>query len=158
MIFMSSIFYGLEIAKSGLYSSQKGLELTGHNVSNASTKGYTRQVLNLKSVSANNRISFNDTKFEVGMGVDVVNIEQIRDNFLDMQYRQELSRQGEYQIKADNLNFIELIFNEPSDTGLTTVINNFFEAFQELSKNPESLTNRALVDRKSTRLNSSHRT
>lgn len=149
---MSSIFYGLEIAKSGLYSSQKGLELTGHNVSNASTKGYTRQVLNLKSVSANNRISFNDTKFEVGMGVDVVNIEQIRDNFLDMQYRQELSRQGEYQIKADNLNFIESIFNEPSDTGLTTVINNFFEAFQELSKNPESLTNRALVRQRASAL------
>jgi len=138
-------FYGLEIARTGIFVNRKGLEVTSHNVANASTPGYTRQVLNVKSNPPSSKVGFYSPKFQVGMGADVQSLEQIRDMFLDMQYRNEYSRQGEYEIKADNLNFIESIFNEPSDTGLSAVIDQFFSSLQELSKNPESLTVRALV-------------
>ncbi|MEZ0537218.1 flagellar hook-associated protein FlgK [Caldicellulosiruptoraceae bacterium PP1] len=142
---MSSPFYGLEIARSGIFVNRKALEVTGHNVANASTPGYTRQVLNTKSVPAYSSVSFFDPKFQAGFGADIQSLDQIRDMFLDMQYRNEASREGEYSIKADNLNFIEAIFNEPSDTGISNVLNQFFSALQELSKSPESLTTRALV-------------
>ncbi|WAM33060.1 flagellar hook-associated protein FlgK [Caldicellulosiruptor morganii] len=145
-------FYGLEIARTGIFVNRKGLEVTSHNVANASTPGYTRQVLNVKSVAPASRVGFYDPKFQVGMGADVQNLVQIRDMFLDMQYRNEYSRQGEYEIKADNLNFIESIFNEPSDTGLSSVIDQFFSSLQELSKNPESLTVRALVRQRASAL------
>ncbi|ADQ45910.1 flagellar hook-associated protein FlgK [Caldicellulosiruptor kronotskyensis 2002] len=138
-------FYGLEIARTGIFVNRKGLEVTSHNVANASTPGYTRQVLNVKSNPPSAKVGFYSPKFQVGMGADVQSLEQIRDMFLDIQYRNEYSRQGEYEIKADNLNFIESIFNEPSDTGLSSVIDQFFSSLQELSKNPESLTVRALV-------------
>lgn len=138
-------FYGLEIARTGIFVNRKGLEVTSHNVANASTPGYTRQVLNVKSNPPSAKVGFYSPKFQVGLGADVQSLEQIRDMFLDVQYRNEYSRQGEYEIKADNLNFIEAIFNEPSDTGLSSVIDQFFSSLQELSKNPESLTVRALV-------------
>jgi len=145
-------FYGLEIARRGIYVNRKGLEVTSHNVANASTPGYTRQVLNVRSVPPTTQVGFYDQKYQVGMGADVQSLEQIRDMFLDMQYRNEYSRQGEYEIKADNLNFIESIFNEPSDTGLSSVIDQFFSSLQELSKNPESLTVRALVRQRASAL------
>ncbi|AZT90593.1 flagellar hook-associated protein FlgK [Caldicellulosiruptor changbaiensis] len=145
-------FYGLEIARTGIYVNRKGLEVTSHNVANASTPGYTRQVLNVKSIPPSNQVGIYDPKFQVGMGADVQSLVQIRDMFLDMQYRNEYSRQGEYEIKADNLNFIESIFNEPSDTGLSSVIDQFFSSLQELSKNPESLTVRALVRQRASAL------
>ncbi|WP_039764865.1 flagellar hook-associated protein FlgK [Caldicellulosiruptor sp. F32] len=145
-------FYGLEIARTGIYVNRKGLEVTSHNVANASTPGYTRQVLNVKSNPPSSKVGFYSPKFQVGMGADVQSLEQIRDMFLDMQYRNEYSRQGEYEIKADNLNFIEAIFNEPSDTGLSAVIDQFFSSLQELSKNPESLTVRALVRQRASAL------
>lgn len=127
-------FYGLEIARTGIYVNRKGLEVTSHNVANASTPGYTRQVLNVKSIPPSNRVGIYDPKFQVGMGADVQSLVQIRDMFLDMQYRNEYSRQGEYEIKADNLNFIEAIFNEPSDTGLSAVIDQFFQACRNYQK------------------------
>lgn len=145
-------FYGLEIARTGIFVNRKGLEVTSHNVANASTPGYTRQVLNVKSNPPSAKVGFYSPKFQVGMGADVQSLEQIRDMFLDMQYRNEYSRQGEYEIKADNLNFIEAIFNEPSDTGLSAVIDQFFSSLQELSKNPESLTVRALVRQRASAL------
>lgn len=145
-------FYGLEIARTGIYVNRKGLELTSHNVANASTPGYTRQVLNIKSIPPSTQVGFYDPKYQVGMGVDVQSLEQIRDMFLDMQYRNEYARQGEYEIKSDNLNFIESIFNEPSDTGLSSVIDEFFSSLEELSKNPESLTVRALVRQRASAL------
>lgn len=145
-------FYGLEIARTGIFVNRKGLEVTSHNVANASTPGYTRQVLNVRSNPPSAKVGFYSPKFQVGMGADVQSLEQIRDMFLDIQYRNEYSRQGEYEIKASNLNFIEAIFNEPSDTGLSAVIDQFFSSLQELSKNPESLTVRALVRQRASAL------
>lgn len=141
-----STFQGLEIAKTGLFVSQKALEVTGHNIANANTPGYTRQVVDMASIAPPTTFGMYDQWGKaIGEGVKIVDIRQIRDQFLDNQYRRENKFLGEWETKAEVLSAIENIFNEPSSSGITAVLNDFFNSLQELSKNPESLTVRAEV-------------
>lgn len=144
---MSSLFYGFEIAKTGLFTSQKALDVTGHNVANANTPGYSRQQVVFEANAPQAYFNMNTAygSGQVGAGVSIEDITRVRDGFLDIQYRNENKAQGEWQAKSDALSAIEYIFNEPSDTGIKTVIGQFFDSLQELSKNPESLDARALV-------------
>ena len=141
-----STFQGLEIAKTGLFVSQKALDVTGHNIANANTPGYTRQVVDMASIAPPTTFGMYDQWGKaIGEGVKIQDIRQIRDQFLDNQFRRENKFLGEWETKAQVLAAIENIFNEPSNSGINTVLNNFFNSLQELSKNPESLTVRAEV-------------
>lgn len=144
---MRSTFYGLEISRSGLFTSQQGLNLTGHNISNSDTVGYTRQRMVTKSIEppVNTGLLRSPTKGQIGGGVDVVAIDQIRDKFLDMQYRRENTSRGEWTARTEALQYIEDIFNEPSETGINKAIAELFDSFQELAKYPESKEIRSLV-------------
>ncbi|KAB3539676.1 flagellar hook-associated protein FlgK [Alkaliphilus pronyensis] len=139
---MRSTFLGFNAARSGLFAAQRALDITGHNISNVNTPGYTRQRLNQVQSDAMRLFGGQGT---LGTGVDTVSITQFRNEFLDFKYRSEVNTEGYWEAKRDGLRFIEAIFNEPSDTGISTVIDELFESFQELSKNPENLTTRALV-------------
>ena len=139
---MRSTFSGFNTAKSGLFASQRALDITGHNLANVNTRGYSRQRLE----------QFQSTPLKLaggqgmlGTGVDTHSINQLRNEFLDYKYRDEASSLGYWETKADGLSYIESIMNEPSDTGISKVIDALFESFQELSKNPDNLTTRSLV-------------
>lgn len=145
---MRSTFYGLEIARKGLHVSQKGLDVTAHNIANANTPGYTRQRLVTSSIepSAYSSGLFTYTsKGQVGGGVEIQQLTQVRDKFIDMQYRRENTKLGEWTAKTDALRYIEDVFREPSDAGLNAVLADFFSDLQELSKYPESKEIRTLV-------------
>jgi len=144
---MSSTFYGLQIAKTGLFASQKGLELTGHNISNTKTPGYSRQRLNLASIegATTQSIILQATNGQVGGGVEVVNIEQIRDQFLDAQYRKETNEYNMWETKSDVMYYVEDIVREPSDSGLTSVLSVLYKSLQEFSKKPQDEDIRNLV-------------
>ncbi|MGI5852406.1 MAG: flagellar hook-associated protein FlgK [Caldicoprobacterales bacterium] len=145
---MRSTFYGLEIVRKGLFASQKGLDVTGHNIANANTPGYTRQRLVTSSVepAASGYGQFTYTsKGQVGNGVTIQELSQIRDKFIDLQYRKENTSLGEWMTKTDALQYIESIFREPSEAGLNAVLADFFTDIQEMAKNPESKEIRALV-------------
>lgn len=141
-----STFQGFEIVKTGLYASQQALDLTGHNIANANTPGYTRQVIDLSSIAPPTTFGMYDKWGKaIGEGVNVDGYRQIRNQFLDMQYRRENKSLGEWETKSETLSAVEAIFNEPSDSGIVTAIDDFFNSLQELSKNPESLTVRSEV-------------
>lgn len=137
---MGSTFYGFEIAKTGLFYNQRALDVTAHNIANADTKGYSRQRIISSSIDPQAAASIvaELSKGAVGAGVRIQSVEQIRNLFLDRQFRNENSLQGEFQIKADVLGYIEKIFNEPSETGISNALNEFFKGIQELSKNAGS--------------------
>ena len=137
---MSSTFYGLEIAKSGIFASQSALNLTGHNIANANTVGYTRQRLVLVNREPGvGTMHINEVTHALsGAGVSVTGIEQVRDVFLDRQYRAEYSQQQMWDARADALAYVEGLFNETDETGLTQQITAFFNSLQVLQRNPES--------------------
>ncbi|WP_026479003.1 flagellar hook-associated protein FlgK [Alkaliphilus transvaalensis] len=139
---MRSTFLGFNTATSGLFAAQRALDVTGHNIANVNTPGYSRQRLNQTQANA---MRLPGGRGMLGTGANPISITQFRNEFLDFKYRSEVSSLGFWETKADGLRFLEAIFNEPSDTGITTVMDELFSSFQELSKNPENLTTRALV-------------
>jgi flagellar hook-associated protein 1 FlgK len=139
---MSSTFFGFNISRSGLFASQRALNVTSHNIANANTEGYTRQRLDIKQSTP---MALSGGQGMLGTGVTTENITQIRDEFLDFKFRGENMTYGEWEVKAETLETIEAIFNEPSESGIRTVMDQFFSSLQELNTSPESLTVRALV-------------
>ena len=137
---MSTSFSGLNTAVSGMYSNQKALEVTGHNISNLSTAGYTRQQAIL--ATANSQYIVNNW---VEMGAKVQEIRQIRNAFLDSIYRRESNALGYWEARYNSVKDLEAILGEPMLDGFQNTLNEFWNSWQELAKSPESLTVRALV-------------
>jgi len=144
---MSSTFYGLQIGKSAINVQQQALNVVAHNIANASTPGYTRQQVITEAIVPPTTFGLGEAygRWKVGGGAQVQEIRQLRDNYLDIQYRNENQLLGQWHVRNDMLENLEAIFNEPSDTGITTVLSQFFNSLEELSKNPESVSVRALV-------------
>lgn len=139
-----STFYGLEIAKTGLYAAQNGLQLTGHNIANADTEGYTRQRLHTSAVPPSYGDNFiaQNTRAKAGRGVTIVNVEQVRNAFLDYQYRKENTTTTKWSVKEQYFGYIESLFNNELDsmestTGISQMFSNFYDALYELAENPE---------------------
>ncbi|MEX1028744.1 MAG: flagellar hook-associated protein FlgK [Paenibacillaceae bacterium] len=144
---MRSTFSGLEVSKRALFAQQTALQTTGHNIANANTAGYSRQMVNLinsKPMEAAG-IQRSNSAGQIGTGVEFDYIKRIRETFLDHQYYNENKELGEWTIRKDTLEKLEAIVNEPSDTGIRQVIENFWNAWQVLSKEPENLTARAAL-------------
>ncbi|WP_025027197.1 flagellar hook-associated protein FlgK [Caldalkalibacillus mannanilyticus] len=144
---MRSTFHSLEVAKRGLFAQQTAIATTGHNISNANTVGYSRQVVNFKASSPMEMPSMTRTNVpgQLGTGVTFDSIRRIREGFLDDQYRNEAQAFGSWSVQRDTLEKLELIFDEPSDSGLRAVIDQFWNAWQDLSREPDNLTARAVV-------------
>jgi len=138
---MSGLYGIFNSARSGLQAQQYSLNITSNNISNASTEGYTRQVINIQTSSTYSLQGIG----QLGTGVDVVSITRVRDELLDEQIRQETSNHESFKAKENVLSQVEMIFQEPGETGLSTVMNNMWESWQELSKTPESSNARTVV-------------
>lgn len=144
---MRSTFGGIEISKRSLFSHQAALTTTGHNVANANTRGYSRQVVNLVAAKPMEAVGYMRSTIpgQSGQGVEFTSINRIRERFLDGQYYNENKSLGDWTVRNDTLEKIEAIINEPTDTGIRQVIENFWNSWQELSKNPDNLTARSVV-------------
>ncbi|OKP85824.1 flagellar biosynthesis protein FlgK [Paenibacillus helianthi] len=144
---MTSTFHSIETARRSLFTQTAALSTTGHNIANANTEGYTRQRVNMKAASPIEAYGLTNSTVpgQLGTGVEFTSIERIREMFLDDQYRGENSASGNWSIQSDTLDKLEAIVNEPSDTGIRTVLDNFWKSWSDLSKNPEDPTARKIV-------------
>ena len=137
---MVSTFHGLETARRGLTASQSALYTTGHNISNANTKGYTRQRVDFQATNPYNAIYG-----QIGTGVEPGQVTRIRESYLDVQYRTEYNKLGYYSSISSALAKMEDIINEPSDTGLQAVADKFWNSLQDLANNPQNSATRQVV-------------
>ncbi|MCR2806737.1 flagellar hook-associated protein FlgK [Paenibacillus soyae] len=144
---MASTFHGLETARRSLFTTQSALNTTGHNIANANTVGYSRQVVNMTATRPIDALGYSKSAAagQLGTGVEASSITRIREKFLDNQFRNEYKSQGNYDVQMDTLSKLEGIVNEPSDTGIRSVISNFWNAWSDLSKNPENADGRKVV-------------
>ncbi|MTI61569.1 MAG: flagellar hook-associated protein FlgK [Firmicutes bacterium] len=146
---MSSTFSGLSTALSGLQTQQKALETTGHNIANADTEGYSRQqvVQTASSPYASVGIYTGTAVGQTGTGVEVDAIERITDQFINAQINEETQDQAYWEKMLEGLSQIESIFNEStsSESGLDDALNDFYEALQDLSSDPEDTAVRKTV-------------
>lgn len=148
---MSGLFATFNVAKRGMFTQQKAIDVTSHNIANANTDGYSRQTAIIQTTTPFGMPSLNNSvgPGQLGTGSEVASIERVRDAFLDYQVRNETSTYGTYTARDKFLSEIENIFNEPSDTGLSTLIGKFFDGWQQLSKQPQSSNARTVVAQQS---------
>lgn len=141
---MSSTFAGLNTMVRGLYAQQTSLDTVGHNVSNASTAGYSRQSVELATTSPETIYTGNGS-VQKGTGVSVVSITRARDALVDKQMWKETSTLNYGQATQSSLSKIEGAFGEPSATGIQTVLNNFWDSLQTLATNATDVGIRTAV-------------
>ncbi len=144
---MSSTFLGIEIAKRSLAAHQRALDVTGHNIANANTEGYSRQRVKLEATDPDYPASMTSPQMagQIGTGVTIAEIERVRDIFLDNRIESEMQTSGYWEALYDKLHRIELIYNEPSDSSIRNLLNEFWQSLQELANNPEELKIREIV-------------
>ncbi|KYD23452.1 flagellar hook-associated protein FlgK [Parageobacillus toebii] len=144
---MLSTFHGLEAAKRGMMTQQAALYVTGHNVANANTPGFTRQRVNFVQTEPFPAPALNRPQIpgQMGTGVKAGAVERVREYFLDIQYREENNKLGYWEARADAIAKMEDIMNEPSDNGLAKTMDQFWQALQDLSVNPENEGARSVV-------------
>lgn len=144
---MRSSFTGIEMAKRSLFTQQAALQTTGHNIANANTRGYTRQVVNMVAAKPIEAVGLMRSGItgQMGQSVEFDHIDRVREKFLDSQFMNENKNLGQWEVRRDTLDKLEAIVNEPSATGIRQVVEGFWNSWQELSKSPENLTARVLV-------------
>lgn len=145
---MRTTFGTFNIATSGLFASQRSLDIVSNNISNANTEGYSRQkVLQRASLPIGG-----DPRGIVGTGVEAYDIVRIRSEYVDTKYWGQVKAYNEWKAKSDGLTQVEAIFNEPSDTGIRKVMDDFFASIEELVKKASDNTNRVNVIEKAVTL------
>ncbi len=131
---MSSPFSGLNIASSALRAFQRQLDVTGHNIANQNTEGYSRQTVDLKT--ADPTTEYSGRMITLGQGVDIRSVNRIRDSFLDQRRQGVASEQGSLQARYSTLNAVQGTLLEPGDSGVSAALGKFFDAWSGLASNP----------------------
>ena len=110
---MSSTFGSFNTVRLGIYAAQKGLDVTGNNITNINTTGYTRQRLDQVSLvtTASDRY-YSPYKTRVGQGTLTVGVSQLRDAGLDLSYRNATSNVGATDAKLAGLEDLAVILDE----------------------------------------------
>jgi flagellar hook-associated protein 1 FlgK len=126
-----SDFTGLRIALSSLHAQRKALQITGQNVANVNTEGYSRQRVELVTTPSPT------------LGVLAGDTTRLRDEFLEVRGYQEHALDAGLRESQSVLSRIELAVDEPSDDGLSKLISGFLASFDDVANNPEDLAARA---------------
>ena len=143
---MSSTFEGLFIAKSGVQASRANLNVTGQNISNANTAGYTRQRVDQYAVppTAINMLYASSGAVN-GEGVTTTGISQLRNPYLDSQFRTQNAKAGTSSTLLSGMSDIENILNESTTDGLSAQLGNLITQLQGLTSSGSSSSTESTV-------------
>lgn len=136
-------FGSLYVGVSGLNVSQAALNVTSHNLANIDTKGYVRQQPVITDFQYVKKGDSHLSSMQLGLGANFAEIKQVRDMFLDQAYRQEIGRQAFYESQYQAISEIEGLFGELEGVQFQNTMNEFWEAMQELSREPDNIVARA---------------
>jgi len=130
---MAGISDLLNIAKSALFAQQSAMNVVNHNIANADTEGYSKQEIQFRNIAA--AMNMRD---QIGRGVDSSNVRQRQAGFANLRIRQETTNLGRWTASRRILEQVETLFTGAGESDLNAAINDFFNAWEDLSGNPES--------------------
>ena len=139
-----STFAGLNTMYRGVSTNRLALDTTGHNMTNSSVTGYSRQSVN-QAATTPDSLYANGTRQFVGSGVDSLSITRARDVYADKQYWREFSDQEYAKTRQTNYQKLEAIFNDADDTGLQNAILSFYQSWVDMSKEASNTSERVAV-------------
>jgi flagellar hook-associated protein 1 FlgK len=131
-----SSFYGLQTSLRGLLAQQRLMDTAGHNIANASTKGYSRQEVSLVASDALQIPAggiVGGSGAHIGSGVDIQSYRRVRDQFVDLQYRAQNTNLQEWAARTKTLDRAELALNEPGENGLNEQLARFWDSWSQLA-------------------------
>ncbi|WP_295159026.1 flagellar hook-associated protein FlgK [Selenomonas sp. AE3005] len=141
---MRSTFSGLNTMVRGVFANQLSLDTVGHNITNASTEGYSRQSVNQAATRAQEVPSLYGNVL-VGSGVDAMSLQRARNIYADKQYWAETSTHEYYKAAQVNYDKLEAIFDDSDSTGIKDAMDAFYKAWSDLSANASTDSNRVTV-------------
>ena len=129
-----------DVGRSALFTAQRALNITGHNIANVNTEGYARQEAVIKTISP----QYIGTG-AVGRGAYVDSVRMHYNAFINAQLANERQNYGMALAMAESLGMAETVFNEVEDIGLATQLNGFFNAWTEVANAPDSEPSRVVL-------------
>jgi flagellar hook-associated protein 1 FlgK len=138
---------GIEIGKRSLIGHTLGLNTIGHNLSNASVEGYSRQRVEMKATDPIYMPGLNRELYpgQLGQGMEVSRIERVRDMLLEGRIVNETAGEGYWGARDKYILLLEQIYNEPTEVSVRSLMDEFWESWQELSLNPTEVGARTAV-------------
>ena len=140
-----SSFSGLSTALSSLMAQRQALDVSGQNIANANTKGYTRQRVDMQSIQALTAPTMFSSQIGAGTGVRVVGIERLGDIYLDARLRAETGTAAYTAARASALGQLETTLTEPASTGLSATLSTFWASWQDVANAPQDAAARKVV-------------
>jgi flagellar hook-associated protein 1 FlgK len=133
---MSSTFSGISGALSALQAQRRGLEVSGQNIANVNTEGYSRQRVELQAKGASVTPATWSTSTGIGDGVTVTDVSRVRNEYLEGRGRTEHAQSAYLTNQAQVYAAVENVFAEPSDTALQAQLADLWAGFDDVANNP----------------------
>ena len=149
----TNIFSTLSSAKLGLLAQQLAIEVTGQNVANIETEGYSRQDVSFEANTPRGHIKYGGLH-QLGTGVRIASIERAHDQFLFTQIMDEGDLTGSTEVKKEIFEQLEVLFNEGSGRSLNDALSLFFSSIHDLATNARGLPERVDLISKAEHLSS----
>ncbi len=140
-----SSFSGLSTALSSLHAQRHALEVSGQNVANANTAGYTRQRADLVSVEPTSTPGLHSGGLTTGNGTRVTGVSRLGDAFLDARVRSETGSASYAATRSETYLRLETTVAEPGDKGVSHALGEFWSAWEDLGNSPDSGAARKVV-------------
>lgn len=144
---MDSTFSGIEIGKRSLFAHKDAMNTVGHNLSNATKPGYSRQRVTMKTEIPLYAPQLNRAKKQgqLGQGIVVQSIDRVKDELLNTRIVEESHRLGYWTSQDKFISMLEDVYNEPEDQSIRKRLNDFWESWQDLANQPQGLAERKII-------------
>ncbi len=139
----------LDVAKSALFTAQQALTVTGHNIGNVNTPGFSRQ-----QVILTEERPVDGSPGQVGSGVKIAEIRRAVDVFLNRELAQSHEDLGQFTVARDELSRLESLLGDARGQGLSGKLNELFKALQDATTTPSQIAPRSVVLSRATTLSS----
>jgi flagellar hook-associated protein FlgK len=140
-----STFSGLNAATTALWAQRRALDVTGQNIANVNTDGYSRQRADLQAIGGSPVPAFYSTSPGIGAGVSADGITRIRDAFLEGRGHAEHANIARLSAESDAYLQVEAAFREPGDTGIQSLMGEMWSAWGDVDNGPHELSTRGAV-------------
>ncbi|WNV76477.1 flagellar hook-associated protein FlgK [Geodermatophilus sp. DSM 44513] len=138
-----SSFSGLNTASTALWAQRRGLDVTGHNIANVNTEGYSRQRVDLEAMGGSAVPAFHSVSSGTGQGVSVEQVIRIRDAFLESRAHTESARSAQLTVESTAFEQVEQAFREPGSTGIQRLMDDVSNSWGNVADHPTDLAARS---------------
>lgn len=134
-------------ARLALQAQTSAMETASHNIANATVDGYSRQRIDLQP-----NTPMYTPNGAIGTGVVVADVTRVRDTMLDTTYRSQVSQSSQYGVRRDLMANVSNVFGEPSATGLSSTLDQFWASWGDLANSPNSTAAKSVVQQRGAQL------